>query len=252
MLNIGEQLLVKEVAKLRRQKAEEAYKKQTSNEVPKEDAGTTNANPAIDEFQQSIISNYNNPLHNKEKAIIQFLLKNGNKILQVPENKNTNTPAFTETVNSHLFYSFSDDGIEMSHPLYKRIFAEAGEHANDANFNPESHFMAHPDVEISRLTAELCGERYLLSKTFSEQGGDERNEQAVMFEQTTRLAVAYKLSIVDEMLKDTMSRLKNPEVLSNPTTLQEAMEDFKFLKETQGALNDVLKSHGFGNVAMNV
>ena len=255
MLNIGEQILVKEVAKLRQQKAEETYKKQTqSNDTTAGEKPAAEGAPAatIDEFQQSIISNYNNPLHNKEKAIIQFLLKNGSKILQVPENKTTNTPAFTETVNSHLYYSFSDDGIELSHPLYKRIFAEAGEHANDADFNPESHFMAHPDVEISKLTAELCGERYLLSKAFTEQAGDERNEQAVMFEQTTRLAVAYKLSIVDEMLKETMNRLKSPEVLSNPTSLQEAMEDFKYLKETQGALNDVLKSYGFGNVAMNV
>lgn len=254
MLNIGEQILVKEVAKLRQQKAEETYKKQTqSNDTTADEKPAAEGAPAatIDEFQQSIISNYNNPLHNKEKAIIQFLLKNGSKILQVPESKATNTPAFTETVNSHLYYSFSDDGIELSHPLYKRIFAEAGEHVNDADFNPESHFMAHPDVEISKLTAELCGERYLLSKTFTEQAGDERNEQAVMFEQTTRLAVAYKLSIVDEMLKETMNRLKSPEVLANQTALQEAMEDFKYLKETQGALNDVLKGYGFGNVALN-
>ena len=252
MLNIGEQLLVTEVAKLRRQKAEEAYKKQTGNDNRTEEANNANAAPAVDEFQQSIISTYNNPLHNKEKAIIQFLLKNGGKMLQVPENKSAGTPAFTETVNSHLYYSFCDDGIELSHPLYKKIFAEAGEHANDSGFNPESHFMAHPDVEISRLTAELCGERYLFNKASAEQAGDERNEQAVMFEQTTRLAIAYKLSIVDEMLKETMSRLKNPEVLADPAALQEAMEDFKYLKETQGALNDVLKSYGFGNVAMNV
>ena len=193
-----------------------------------------------------------NPLHNKEKAIIQFLLKNGGKLLQVPENKESGTPAFTETVISHLHYSFSDDGIELSHPLYRRVFAEAGEHANETNFDPESHFMAHPDVEISRLTAELCGERYFLSKAFAEQTGDERNEQAVMFEQTTRLAIAYKLSIVDELLGETMKRLKNPVVLADPAALQEAMEDFKYLKETQGALNDVLKGYGFGNVAMNV
>jgi DNA primase len=251
MLNVGEELLVKEVAKLRRQKAEDAYKKQTvGNEAPAEESNGTEV-PAIDEFQQNIINNSANPLHNKEKAIIQFLLKNGGKLLQVPENKESGTPAFTETVISHLHYSFGDDGIELSHPLYRRVFAEAGEHANETNFDPESHFMAHPDVEISRLTAELCGERYFLSKAFAEQTGDERNEQAVMFEQTTRLAIAYKLSIVDELLGETMKRLKNPVVLADPAALQEAMEDFKYLKETQGALNDVLKGYGFGNVALN-
>jgi hypothetical protein len=49
-----------------------------------------------------------------------------------------------------------------------------------------------------------------------------------------------------------MERLKSPVVLADPAALQEAMEDFKYLKETQGALNDVLKGYGFGNVAMNV
>lgn len=255
MLNITEQILVKEVAKLRKQKAEEMQKKPSqanTNADENNGNGTDSDNtPVVNEFQQSIISSYSNPLHNKERAIIEFLLKNGSKMLQVPENKQSNTPAFTETVTSHLYYSFNDDGIELSHPLYKRMFAEAGEHANDADFDPENHFMAHPDVEISKLTAELCGERHLLSKTFSEQAGDERNEQAVMFEQTTRLAIAYKLSIVDEMLKETMGRLKDPATASDPAALQEAMEDFKYLKETQGALNDVLKSYGFGNVALN-
>lgn len=255
MLNVGEQLLVKETAKIRRARAEEAQKRtESSNRNSGESATAGTDDPApVDEFQQNIINSYsNNPLHHKEKAIIQFMLKNGAKLLQVPESKIDNTPSFTETVISHLYYSFEADGIEFSHPLYKKIFQEAAEHAADLEFNPENHFIAHPDPEISALTAELCGERYLLSKFFSEQKSDERNELAVLFEQTTRLAIAYKQSIVDEMLKNTMARLKDPAVAADPTALQEAMEDFKFLKETQQALNNVLRGYGFGNIALNV
>ena len=255
MLNVGEQLLVKETAKIRRARAEEAQKRtESSNRNSGESATADTDGPApVDEFQQNIINSYsNNPLHHKEKAIIQFMLKNGAKLLQVPESKIDNTPSFTETVISHLYYSFEADGIEFSHPLYKKIFQEAAEHAADLEFNPENHFIAHPDPEISALTAELCGERYLLSKFFSEQKSDERNELAVLFEQTTRLAIAYKQSIVDEMLKNTMARLKDPAVAADPTALQEAMEDFKFLKETQQALNNVLRGYGFGNIALNV
>ena len=248
MLKVGEQLLVKETAKLRRQHAEE-QEKRSSNAT--ENANEGNSTVA-DEFQQSIINSYDNTLHHKERAIIQFLLKNGNKLLQVPEDKINNTPAFTETVLSHLFYSFDEDGISISHPLYAKIFNEAAEHITNPTFNPEKHFIAHPDHEISSLTAELCGERYLLSKFFTEQNNDERNEQAVLFEQTTRLSIAYKLSLVDDMLKGTMEKLKSPETLSDAAKMQEAMEDFKYLKETQRALNDVLKSYGFGNVALNI
>lgn len=254
MLNVGEQLLVKETAKIRKARAEEAQKRTESSIRNSEESATGTDSPEpVDEFQQNIINSYsNNPLHHKEKAIIQFMLKNGSKLLQVPESKLDNTPAFTETVISHLYYSFEADGIEFSHPLYRKIFQEAAEHAADLEFNPENHFIAHPDPEVSALTAELCGERYLLSKFFSEQNSDERNELAVLFEQTTRLAIAYKLSIVDEMLKSTMARLKDPAVAADPTALQEAMEDFKFLKETQQALNNVLRGYGFGNVALNV
>lgn len=255
MLNVGEQLLVKETAKIRKARAEEAQKRTDSSNRHSEDNTTAGSDgPApVDEFQQNIINSYsNNPLHHKEKAIIQFMLKNGSKLLQVPESKLDNTPAFTETVISHLYYSFEADGIEFSHPLYKKIFQEAAEHAADLEFNPENHFIAHPDPEISALTAELCSDRYLLSKFFSEQNSDERNELAVLFEQTTRLAIAYKQSIVDEMLKSTMARLKDPAVAADPAALQEAMEDFKFLKETQQALNNVLRGYGFGNVALNV
>ena len=254
MLNVGEQLLVKETAKIRKARAEEAQKRTESSTTNSEESATGTDSPEpVDEFQQNIINSYsNNPLHHKEKAIIQFMLKNGSKLLQVPEIKLDNTPAFTETVISHLYYSFEADGIEFSHPLYKKVFQEASEHAADLEFNPENHFIAHPDPEVSALTAELCGERYLLSKFFSEQKSDERNELAVLFEQTTRLAIAYKQSIVDEMLKSTMARLKDPAVAADPTALQEAMEDFKFLKETQQALNNVLRGYGFGNVALNV
>ena len=252
MLNVSEQLLVKETAKIRMQRAEELQKNRY-NEKQGNRAENDTETPAIDEFQQNIIDSYsNNPLHHKEKAIIQFLLKNGGKMLQVPASEADNTPSFTESVISHLFYSFDIDGIELSHPLYKKVFAEASEHAAEIGFDPENHFLAHPDHEISALTAELCGERYLLSKFFSQQNCDERNEQAVLFEQTTRLAIAYKLSIVDEMLKSTMSKLKDPATAADPSALKECMEDFKFLKETQQVLNNVLRSYGFGNLALNV
>ena len=251
VLKVGEQLLVKETAKIRIQRTEDHSKEHNSSQekVEPQKGETT---PTVDDFQRSIIESYSNKtIYHKEKAIIQFLLKNGSKLLQVPENKAENTPTFTETVISHLKYSFESDAVELSHPLYKRIFDEAAEHAEELDFNPESYFMAHPDAEVSKLTAELCGEQYILSKFFSEQKCDERNELAVLFEQATRLSIAYKLSIVDEMLKSTMNRLKSPETANSPEILQETMEEFKFLKETQQALNNILRSYGFGNFAMN-
>lgn len=253
MLNIAEQLLVSETAKLRKQRAEEIQRR-NYNSTAQENKETEPESIVESELQQNIVENYsNNILYNKEKAIIQFILRNGGKLLQVPENKHENTPAFTESVISHLHFSFNGDGIEFTHPLYKRIFDEAAEHGNDINFVAEDFFLSHPDAEISRLAADLCGDRYMLSKAFSElQQGEEHNESAILFEQTTRLAIAYKQSIIDELLKQTMEQLKNPDVTADSARAMEVMQNYKFLKDTQQTLNNQLAQYGFGSAALNV
>ena len=152
-----------------------------------------------------------------------------------------------------MHYSISGDGIELSHPLYKKIFEEATQQAENPNFVAEKHFLAHPDAEISRLTAELCNDRYMLSKFFQEKADEEeRNETAILFEHATRLVIGYKLSLVDELLKDTMKKLKEPATMQSAELAQEIMQNYKFLKETQQALNNQLRSYGFGECALNV
>ena len=251
MLKVSEQLLVSETAKIRIKRAEERQKNlQGANSDNRQPSAPQ---PEENNIEQSIVEeSKNNPLYNKERAIIQYILRNGGKMLTVPEDKATGTPPFSESVISHLHFSLQSDGIEFTHPLYKKIFAEAAEHSNDPHFSPEEHFQTHPDAEISTLAAELCGDRYMLSKMFSENNTELRNESAILFEQTTRLAIAYKQSIVDELLKQTMAQLKDPAVAANSTLAMEVMQNFKYLKETQQALNNQLRQYGFSASAVNI
>ena len=245
MLQSKEQVLVSEIAKIRRQSAEEQYKQQTreAKSTPTEEEEQSSASPFFEE---------DNTIYNKERAIIQFILRHGEKQLLVPENAESDTPAFTETVISNIHYSIVGDGIQFSHPLYRKIFEEAATHGEEQGFVAEKYFLAHPDAEISRLTAELCNDRYMLSKAFAENTNEERNETAVLFEQATRLVISYKQSLVDEMLKETMRQLKNPETMQNAELANDVMQKYKFLKETQQALNNLLKSYGFGECALNI
>ena len=87
---------------------------------------------------------------------------------------------------------------------------------------------------------------------FSENNTELRNESAILFEQTIRLAIAYKQSIVDELLKETMARLKDPAVVGNSEQAMEVMQNFKFLKETQQALNNQLRQYGFSASAVSL
>ena len=152
-----------------------------------------------------------------------------------------------------MHYSIAGDGIELTHPLYKKIFEEAAEQSENPDFIAEKHFLAHPDADISRLTAELCNDRYFLSKFFQEKADEEeRNETAILFEHATRLVISYKLSLVDEMLKETMKKLKEPATMQSAELSQEVMQSYKFLKETQQALNNQLRNYGFGECALNV
>lgn len=245
ILQAKEQVLVSEIAKLRRQSAHEQYSKQANGEE-------TDETPAQENIAAAFIGE-NNTIYNKERAIIQFILRNGEKPLLVPEDPASGTPSFTESVISNMNYSIAGDGIEFSHPLYKKIFEEAAKEAEKPDFIAEKHFLAHPDAEISRLTAELCNDRYMLSKFFQEKADEEeRNETAILFEHATRLAISYKLSLVDEMLKETMKKLKEPATMQSAELAQEIMQNYKFLKETQQALNNQLRDYGFGECALNV
>ena len=245
ILQAKEQVLVSEIAKLRRQSAQEQYSKHANGEE-------TNETPAQENIAAAFIGE-NNTIYNKERAIIQFILRNGEKPLLVPEDPASGTPSFTESVISNMNYSIAGDGIEFSHPLYKKIFEEAAKEAEKPDFIAEKHFLAHPDAEISRLTAELCNDRYMLSKFFQEKADEEeRNETAILFEHATRLAISYKLSLVDEMLKETMKKLKEPATMQSAELAQEIMQNYKFLKETQQALNNQLRDYGFGECALNV
>ena len=245
ILQAKEQVLVSEIAKLRRQSAQEQYSKHANGEE-------TNETPAQENIAAAFIGE-NNTIYNKERAIIQFILRNGEKPLLVPEDPASGTPSFTESVISNMNYSIAGDGIEFSHPLYKKIFEDAAKEAEKPDFIAEKHFLAHPDAEISRLTAELCNDRYMLSKFFQEKADEEeRNETAILFEHATRLAISYKLSLVDEMLKETMKKLKEPATMQSAELAQEIMQNYKFLKETQQALNNQLRDYGFGECALNV
>ena len=115
MLQSKEQVLVSEIAKIRRQSAEEQYKQQTreAKSTPTEEEEQSSASPFFEE---------DNTIYNKERAIIQFILRNGEKALLVPEDPASNTPSFTESIISNMHYSITGDGIEFSHPLYKKIF----------------------------------------------------------------------------------------------------------------------------------
>jgi DNA primase len=245
MLQAKEQVLVSEIAKLRRRDAEEKLNKQTKTVSDEQESEETDK-------QQNQLFEDNNSIYNKERAIVQFILRNGEKQLLVPEDSSRGTPSFTESVISNIHYSIDGDGIKLSHPLYKKIFEEAAEHAENPDFVAEKHFLAHPDEEVSRLTAELCNDRYILSKSFSEEDTEERNETAILFEQATRLVISYKQSLVDEMLKETMRKLKEPATMQNAELANEVMQNYKYLKETQQALNNQLKHFGFGECALNI
>ena len=55
----------------------------------------------------------------------------------------------------------------MPMKLTKVLQALKAEHAENPDFVAEKHFLAHPDSEISRLAADLCGDRYILSNLFA-------------------------------------------------------------------------------------
>ena len=82
---------------------------------------------------------------------------------------------------------------------------------------------------------------------------DEINSNVELYNAFTQATYGRAGYYYDETAKEVFRKIgTNRNSYTDDSTFDEVMEEFKFLKETQQALNNVLRGYGFGNIAMNV
>ena len=257
MLHVEERILVSEVAKLKKEKEEAQAKREVPLSSPQPEQGqednpatapsvptesqssatpagdTSTLNPQTEfasqrEEQPSTLSpqlSSLNPLYPKERLIVQQLIRHGEKVMFIDEETQQQV-LVAEYVASEL----EMDEITFTTPLFDEVLRELQQHLGEEGFVAERHFVNHANPELSRLAVDLIEEKYQLSKYHSKTQTVVR-EVDRLSELVSHLMVDYKHSLVELELKETLNKLRQPDVMSDAEKCLEVMSRYKELME---------------------
>ena len=173
-----------------------------------------------------------------ERTLLQALVRYGEQMLYVDsEDPEGETTAIS--VVDYIAQQLEMDQLELCIELHRRILAEAKANVRTANFSAAHFFRNHPDPEISRLCADLLGERYELSKYHAKQQ-QVVSDKDRLFELVPTLLMNYKYAVIAERLKQIETQLQDPAVCNNADLCAELMTQYNELRSTQSLMAQAL------------
>ena len=168
---------------------------------------------------------------------MQQLIRHGEQAMMqyVDEQNNAQTITVAQYVNDNL----SQDKLSFSTPLFNDILQETLRHTGDAVFHAEHYFINHSNPTYSTLAAELVAEKYQLSKDHLHTD-NVVGEEECLYDLMLHLTVNYKMSIMEEKLKEIMNKLRQPEISNDQQKVMEVMAQYKELLETKQKIAKIL------------
>ncbi|MGL5980314.1 MAG: DNA primase, partial [Phocaeicola sp.] len=164
----------------------------------------------------------------KEKALVQTIIRHGEKIMCYIEDEMGNEQPLS--VTAYIADSLKQDELSFHDPLHRTILAEAERQIKETHFVAERYFLAHPEAEVSKLAADMISDRYQLSKYHSKTQKIVTDEER-LHELVPRQVIDFKLAILGEEMRHTIEMLNNPTISKDPTRCQEVMTRYKELSE---------------------
>ena len=208
-LMINEQLLTREVMRLRRDKATEAEKQREEQErmaAFAEDA--EQASPIAGSASQpskkqiKLAENYRN--------LLQVIVRHGEKTLYV------SADGQPVQVGEYILAQLSADGITAPDALCQTVADEYFAHCHDTGFVAETFFKFHTNPAVSSLAVDLIADRYQLSQIYSKQSISDNVVREVKPEEpaeqldklVNRLLLEIKLTVIELRLDEVEQQLK--------------------------------------------
>ncbi|MBR4845469.1 MAG: DNA primase [Bacteroidaceae bacterium] len=171
--------------------------------------------------------------HDKEVLLMQQVVRYGERVMYAEEDEEGNQR--NVTVVEHVSADLSVDGLELQDVMHRRMLAEALERVHNQGFSVSRYFFSHPDPQVARLAADLCSDRYQLSKYHSRSQKIVSDENR-LHELVPHLLTDLKLSIVEDELKQVLNALQDRSVMTDAARYMEIMKRYKELSEVQRAI----------------
>lgn len=229
MLGISEQLVVSEIAKIKKEKATserttDSTKNTEGTGENEESAGTT---PAPSDDIGSLPAN----TRKEEELLVRIIVRFGEQILFKGEDGSD------IRVATFIASDLEADGLEMHSPLFQKMLNEAALYCQQEDFHAQNYFLAHPDAEISKTAARLCEDRFQLSQR--QQIGFIEDKDRLQ-ELVPRLLHDFKNTKIKEEMKKLLTQLRSPETMYNSEKCLDIMSRYKELCEIEKQFAQIL------------
>ena len=217
-LHMSEQVLTKEVVKLRKQKMEERDKVRTEPvNAPAPSTPEQVKRPVAPVTPKS-------PLEQNYYNLMQLVVRYGERPIEVD--------GTIYTIGEVIILSLQNDEIVPPLPVYQTMMDEFLLHVKDANFKAEPFFTFHSDPAVSALAIDMIAEKYQFVKP---------EQEVRLGELVTQLLFEIKLTVINMQIDQLEQDLKEAQ------TQGDLKRQFELLK-TQPALiagrNEICKILG--------
>ena len=230
-LSLREQILAREVAKLRREKIDENVKKQQQEQETQAmtEAMQQPATTVPNTTPHPTRTEHRSPLEENFRNLVKVIVRSGEQPLYKMED------GTDMSVGRFIIEQLQADNIEMPLPVYQQIINEFLAHCDEPGFTAEKYFKFHSDPTISEIAVDLIAEKYQLSTLFEQQTDK-------LPELVTQLLMELKYTIVNQRLDELNELIKKAEADGDWDMLRE-------LLATQPQLLDIKNQlcHQLGN-----
>lgn len=219
-LDVGEQVIYAEIAKIRRTKTEQKYGWQKTESEKKRQEPAASSSIVISDPSEII-----------EKDIIRLLLNYGNNILFVLKDEEGNEQQIS--VASYIIHELTADELELQNPVFNQIYEEIQQALTQNTPIDNKYFVHHPDKEIAQLAADLLSNSYHLSKMWKVD---------LIFEDTLKkwvldIIMSFKNQKILTVLRQTQNQLIRAQQEKDLEEIEELQDKFMVLNDCKKRLS---------------
>lgn len=218
MMDMGEQILLTELNKLRRKKLNALNEKSAKAEGE----NGVNENEIAEEEKEIIVED---AIEFQERDIIRLLINFGNREIHFEvEDENKNMQTVTTTVAERIHFEITHDNLIFENKNYELIFAEVAQHLADEKVPDVNYFTQHHDPLIQQLAITMVSSKYELSQHWERHHINVQTEEMVLKQSVYSAIFSLKNTKVMKLISENQQQLKEMSDYENMQTLIEQQQ----------------------------
>ena len=169
------------------------------------------------------------PYRAAEEALMRYVVLHGEETLYDYTDEESGEHVVIH-IAEYILSELQRDGLSLSVPIFQSILDEAVAHVSEPGFRAESHFLSHPDAEISRVTMYLMDDRY---RTIEEEPDDNNRMTDDERQETARK----RLKELEKAIVHDLFALKGAYLLQRISAINSRIKDL----QTEGRLDEAIE-----------